>query len=70
MQLFRSPGISDTPQPARPRSYRWLRFGLRREQAAAPQAHIDADVAACVRALTRVQPAHWEDVVASYDRAA
>ena len=68
MTLFKTHGIHESP-PARPRGYRRLRFGLTARPRTVAR-DIEAEVAACVRALTRVQPARWEDVLASYDRAA
>ena len=69
MTLFKSHGIQEPSLPTRPRSYRGLRFGLSvPRHAGAPE--VEAEVDACVRALTRVQPVQWEDVLASYDRAA
>ncbi len=74
MQLFKSHGIGETtPWPAT-RSYRQSWFGLRRRCPSARIKHspaaIDADVAACVVALARVQPVQWEDMLVSYERAA
>lgn len=70
MQLFTSPGIRDALAPLRAGTFRWPRFGPRRTPAPPSPDRIEADVAACVLALTRVHPARWEDVLASCDRAA
>ena len=67
MHLFRSPGIDDRTTP-RARSYRALRFGPRH----APPVTEPVEVTFTARVVPRprVQPPQWEDVVASFDRAA
>lgn len=73
MQLFRSQGIREAVVTARTRSYRLPWFGRARhtpvQATPPPPSHVKAGIAVNSIALARVPP-QWEDVLASYDRAA